>query len=205
MKLRAGFIYDGSHYWQESSVVTSNDVIRGKGGNDWIYGGGGNDSLYGDKGDDFLYGGSGDDKLYGGRGNDEMHGGSGNDIMRGGRGDDELSGWQGNDFLYGGKGADKLYGGSGNDTLTGGKGKDIFLFNAAQSNDHDTIKDFTRGEDKIGLRKLADKTFDFDDLTITNNAEGHAVVTGYGDDASITLEGVDASALTDADFDFLGG
>ncbi|WP_419906592.1 hypothetical protein [Hoeflea sp.] len=43
------------------------------------------------------------------------------------------------------------------------------------------------------------------DLTITNNAEGHAVVTGYGDDASITLEGVDASALTDADFDFLGG
>ena len=36
------------------------------------------------------------------------------------------------------------------------------------------------------------------DLTVTNNADGDAVVTDYGRDASITLEGVAAS-----DFDLL--
>ncbi len=44
----------------------------------------------------------------------------------------------------------------------------------------------------------------FDDLTITDNADGNAVVTGYGEDASVTLEGVSASELTESDFDFLG-
>ncbi|WP_246660647.1 hypothetical protein [Nitratireductor sp. XY-223] len=43
----------------------------------------------------------------------------------------------------------------------------------------------------------------FSDLTIADKAKGHAVITGYGDNAGITLEGVSASILTNADFDFI--
>ncbi|WP_136661282.1 calcium-binding protein, partial [Nitratireductor sp. XY-223] len=64
----------------------------------------------------------------------------------------------------------------------------------------DTIHDFEDGTDILVIKG----GLNFSGLTITNNADGDAVITGYGNNASITLEGVSASILTNADFDFLG-
>ncbi len=154
------------------------DIIDGKGGNDDLYGGGGNDALYGGGGNDILYGGDGDDTLYGNGGSDELHGGD------------------------------------GDDTLEGGAGRDVFRFDKDRDNGHDTIKDFLHlnrqglsrdyilnERDLIQIKGDAD--FTFNKLTITDNADGHAVIKGFDDDSSITVEGVSASELTAADFTFI--
>ncbi len=58
--------------------------------------------------------------------------------------------------------------------------------------------------DRIVIK--AGKAKSFSDLTIGENANGDAVITGYssGTGASVTLEGVTASELTESDFEFLG-
>ncbi len=58
-----------------------------------------------------------------------------------------------------------------------------------------------KGKDLIKIR--GGEATKFTDLTITNNAEGDAVITGYADDSSITLEGMAASELTESDFIFV--
>ncbi|WP_136661246.1 calcium-binding protein [Nitratireductor sp. XY-223] len=219
-------------------------TISGKKGDDWLVAGDGDDTLHGNKGDDRLYGGKGDDKLYGGDGNDylwshagddELYGGkgddilcgdSGNDVLRGGHGDDNLNAWTGDDVLYGGRGDDYIWGSFGDDTMTGGAGRDKFMFrttvNPFLGNEgDDIITDFEVGKDKLEFHYftlLGSKvgTTTFEDLTIKNNADGHAVITGYGDiseviggqfielRSSVTLEGVDASELTASDFIFVG-
>ena len=68
-----------------------------------------------------------------------------NDIMLGCCGNDSLVGAKGNDIILGGYGNDYLSGNQGNDLLIGGKGADIFVFDG--SFDHDTVRDFTPGED----------------------------------------------------------
>lgn len=91
------------------------------------------------------------------KGNDAKNsffGDRGNDTLWGRGGDDVLDGYTGNDRLVGGDGNDKLIGGSGKDRLTGGAGNDVFSFNVKQAKSRsnaDTITDFTKGEDKIGL------------------------------------------------------
>lgn len=70
---------------------------------------------------------------------------SGRFVLEGGAGDDNLSG---------GHGADVLIGGAGADVLAGGAGADRFVyFSAAESTgaNHDTLVDFTFGEDVIDL------------------------------------------------------
>ena len=162
----------------------------------------GDDTLDGSYGDDKLYGGDGDDTLRGNRGDDTLKGSHGNDRLHGGKGDDEL---------YGGRDDDTLIGGRGDDTLSGSWGADRFVFD--RNDGHDTITDF-------GSRKILDPSGNvigmahdvivikggkvFEDLTIKENANGDAVVTGYGEDVSITLEDVAASELTESDFEFLG-
>ncbi len=84
--------------------------------------------------------------LYGLDGNDTVSGGAGNDQLYG---DNAYLG-SGNDSLDGGSGNDQLMGGNGNDTLTGGTGSDVFILNYGASGS-DTILDFVRGEDLIGL------------------------------------------------------
>ncbi len=152
--------------------------------------------------DDSLKGGDGEDTLRGGRGNDTLHGGKGDDDLYGGKGDDTLDGNWGDDTLTGGK---------GNDTLTGSWGADRFVFRDGDG--HDTITDFwpTKVKDHSGKfvgwdhNKIVIKGGKaFSDLTIIENADGDAVITGYGTDSSITLEGVAASDVTESDFDFLG-
>ncbi len=119
----------------------------------------------------------------------------------------------GDDTMNGGVGDDTMDGSWGNDTLTGGAwDADTFVF-GGNSNGHDTITDFgsmniydinngniiETDRDKIEIRGGTT----FSDLTITNNAEGDAVITGYADDSSITLEDVSASELTESDFIFV--
>lgn len=122
----------------------ADDRILGLGGADTINGVGGADWIEGGSRGDNLKGGSGDDTVKGGNGGDIIHGGADNDLLKGGRGKDTLKGGDGDDLLKGGKGKDKLKGGADADT---------FAFTAKlKAANVDKIKDFTIGEDLIGLR-----------------------------------------------------
>ncbi|MBF2046882.1 MAG: M10 family metallopeptidase C-terminal domain-containing protein [Elainella sp. C42_A2020_010] len=71
----------------------------------------------------------------------------------GGAGNDILSGNQATNKLVGAWGADILIGLGGNDRLTGGIGADIFVFQSTKDG-IDTITDFARGQDKLGVSRL---------------------------------------------------
>jgi hypothetical protein len=118
--------------------------------------------------------------------------------------------------LTGGSGADKIFAGSGTDSLTGNGDADVFIFDSAlNSNGTNTITDFTDGSDKIALA-FDDSTSDSQGNTRTDGAtlsdadfnnyveswytdNGDTLITLTGGD-SITLIGVDASDITQADF-----
>jgi Ca2+-binding RTX toxin-like protein len=95
----------------------------------------------------------------------------GKDIIFGNKGDDIIVGGGNDDVLNGGKGDDIIFGGKGNDTLSGGAGNDIFVI--APNNGFDIIKDFHQG-DLLGL----DKSLQFKDLTLVNQAKGTLVKAG---------------------------
>ena len=185
-----------------------NDLVIAKGGDDTIYGGGGTDFLFGGGGNDTIYGGAEFDVISSGRGNDLIYGGEGHDYLNGGEGDDHiygggasdgLYGEAGSDTLYGGAGDDRLSGGTNNDTLTGGAGADTYLFET--ENGHDTITDFTNGEDLIDLREFTQIT-GFTDLTIDSDGDDVVIdLAGYSG-GSIRLTGVSISDLAAADFVF---
>nr|WP_322721323.1 Ig-like domain-containing protein [Nostoc sp. ChiQUE02]MDZ8234431.1 Ig-like domain-containing protein [Nostoc sp. ChiQUE02] len=124
----------------------------------------------GNNGDDLLDGGNGDDTLIGNGGNDILIGGNGVDI------------------LTGGSGNDRLIGDRGNDTVTGGEGADIFAI--ARNGGTDTFTDFSVGQgDKIGLSGLQ-----FSQLSFS----GEQIF--FGTTALATLNGVNTSSLTAANF-----
>ncbi|MBR6443284.1 MAG: hypothetical protein IKS46_06325, partial [Clostridia bacterium] len=91
--------------------------------------------------------GSGSYTVYAGNGT--LNGGEGDDRLYGGSGKDTLFGGAGNDKLYGGAGNDTLYGQRGDDELTGGAGNDTFVYYTGYG--HETITDYTEGEDTIKL------------------------------------------------------
>jgi YVTN family beta-propeller protein len=71
---------------------------------------------------------------------------------------DSLVGTSGNDIINGNGGNDRITGGLGADTLSGGSGKDTFAFNAISDStpsSHDTITDFSHGQDKIDFTNIA--------------------------------------------------
>ena len=71
---------------------------------------------------------------------------------------DTLVGTSGNDIIIGNGGNDKITGGGGAELLTGGSGKDTFIYNAAADStpaSHDTITDFTHGQDKFDFTNIA--------------------------------------------------
>ncbi|MBX2854878.1 MAG: cadherin-like domain-containing protein, partial [Rhodobacteraceae bacterium] len=178
---------------------SGDDEIRGGDGNDSLYGGGGADMIFGEGGDDLLLGVTGNDQLFGGAGNDRLFGRAENDSLDGGEGDDALTGNAGDDVMVGGAGRDVLLAGGGDDVMTGGTERDVFVFQNERGDD--VITDFEVGLDKISFR---DRTFgerevEFGDLEITQNGDD-AVITERG--LSITLNGVDAGALTESDFIF---
>lgn len=111
---------------------------------------------YGNNKDNILQGNEGKNVMFGFKGDDLIKGFGGRDGLVGNDGADRLFGMQGNDILRGDLGADELYGGAGNDR---------FVFRAVtdskvNASQRDTIKDFTRGADKIDLRQI-DASNDF--------------------------------------------
>ena len=117
----------------------------------------------------------------------------------------------------GGRGNDILSGGAGRDSLAGGRGADRFVFKAESG--VDVITDFNaRGGEVIDLvalnlggeaapgdgeENVVGPVFaDFKAARISENAEGHAVIT-LGEGHRITLIGVAGDDLTVANFAFV--
>ncbi|MGI9917915.1 tandem-95 repeat protein, partial [Vibrio owensii] len=109
---------------------------------------------------------------------------------------DTLYGQQGDDILFGHGGNDILVGGSGDDILIGGSGEDTFKFiddgTGIRDGEIDTIKDFTKGEDKIDISDLL-HTDDSDsiDSLLANNEIG---LEADGDNLILTISESDGSA-----------
>ena len=121
-----------------------------------------------------------------------------NDAINGQGGNDLLEGLSGDDLLRGGTGDDTLVGGFGLDTLVGGSGDDLFLFTPRSG--IDTIADFTKGEDLIGLSG----GLSFDDLTIIQGTGGSAnntLINIIGSNELLAiLSGVQADTIASTDF-----
>ena len=166
--------------WLNHAGSTGTDRPQGTAGNDRLQGQAGDDILSGRKGADILIGGRGADRLKGGRGDDTLRGGPGNDNLRGGRGDDILDG------------------GKGDDTLRGGPGRDRFVFRRPLFG-QDSVEDFTHGQDVL---RFSGQKLQRSDMRV-EQIGGNAVITVKADPtASVTLIGVDAGLLSDADFIF---
>ncbi|WP_230624584.1 tandem-95 repeat protein [Vibrio campbellii] len=109
---------------------------------------------------------------------------------------DMLYGEQGDDILFGHGGNDILVGGEGDDILIGGAGDDIFKLiddgSGIRDGEVDTIKDFTKGEDKIDISDLL-HTDDFDsiDTLLANNEIG---LEADGDNLILTISESDGSS-----------
>lgn len=126
-------------------------------------------------------------------------------VRVGTEGNDNLSGSSGNDTISGLGGDDRIGGATGNDTLTGGPGHDTFDFDLlfrSQPNEanHDTITDFTHGEDVIQLS--ADSFGDFTTVMSHATQVGDDTVLTWTPNDSLTLSHVQVSTLTPGDFLF---
>lgn len=186
--------------------LSGGDTLMGGGGMDHLDGGPGRDRLFGGDGADLLMGSfgadralgqAGADSLSGGRGPDSLKGGTGHDDLKGGMGRDRLGGGGGRDTLKGGPGDDRLVGGSQADLLEGNGGADSFVF--GRSHGHDTIRDFTPGQDDLDLAPLGLR---FQDLTLAAQNGGTLIRAPGSAMGSIWLEGVTPGALAVDDFLF---
>ena len=86
--------------------------------------------------------------------------------INGEKGSDILWAIEGDDTLNGGVGGDIMFGDKGNDTLTGGTGADIFEFVSSETNQTDTLQDYT-SEDKLKFYLARDEN-ELDDSNIIN-------------------------------------
>ncbi|MBC6436659.1 MAG: hypothetical protein GDA52_00660, partial [Rhodobacteraceae bacterium] len=177
-----------------SATLTAEDFIFAGDADDKAGARGKINELDGTDASDTLTGSSGRDSVDGGAGNDRLIGRADNDVINGGVGRDTLAGNRGDDTLDGGRYSDTLIGGHGDDVLTGGKWKDTFAFDTGHGDD--VITDF---EDGMDLIQITASDVGFDDLAIADEG-GDATITWAG--GSITLEGVDHTALTAEDFVF---
>ncbi|MEL6463145.1 MAG: calcium-binding protein, partial [Cyanobacteria bacterium J06621_15] len=149
--------------------TTEMDVIEVEGSAQLVFGGGSDDLIdasIGSEGGNWIYGGSGDDTLILGE----------------------------DDHYSGGKGDDKFFAMNGGDNIIhGGAGADQFWIATAELPDGiNTIKDFTSGEDVLGIAGLG---IGFEDVSITQQ----------GDNALIAASGTDLAILTDVAADSLSG
>ncbi|MGE8485443.1 MAG: VCBS domain-containing protein, partial [Pseudomonas sp.] len=87
---------------------------------------------------------------------------------------------------------------SADDNLTGSSGADTFVF--AQPIGNNQIYNFDAAADKIDLVGFTGIT-GFADLSITNDANGNALVS-ISTGQTVTLKGVDAASLSEANFQF---
>lgn len=116
--------------------------------------------------------------------------------INGGAGNDTLWAAEGDDNLNGGAGDDVLFGGNGNDTLTGGAGVDIFEFVSSETNQTDTIQDYT-SDDQLKFYLKQDES----ELTDINIFNGDLV---WGN-VTIDFAGVEVASLGDLNlvYDFI--
>ena len=125
-----------------------------------------------------------------------------------------LFGSRGGDTLLGGTGADRIHAGEGDDAITAGAGENVVttgggadtVIIAARGVERTTITDFTQGEDRVDLSVLGVTNIDqLRETAFALRQDGaDAVITTRwsGGIEEITLEGVNAAALTAADFTF---
>ncbi|MGL4960367.1 MAG: calcium-binding protein [Inquilinus sp.] len=202
-----------------------NDALFGDEGDDKLDAGDGNDFVHGGVGDDDILGGTGIDQLEGQRGSDSIDGGDGDDLIQGQAGDDlidggsdadRLDGGDGADTLTGGEGTDILIGGAGIDAIDGGAGADIlvgevqpatgtpplgqfaadgFIWAALDGADDDRILDFFPGVDVLALH-FCSEFATVQALLATIGGNAVLSVSRGGGVATLTLEGVAASAIT---------
>ena len=116
-----------------------------------------------------------------------LNGEEGNDILWAAKGDDTLNGGAGDDVLFGGE---------GNDSLIGGTGADIFEFVSSETNQTDTIQDYT-SEDKLKFYLKQDES----ELNDSNIVNGDLV---WGN-VTIDFAGVEVASLDDLNiiYDFI--
>ena len=150
-----------------------------------LLGDGANNIAFGLAGDDTIIGNVGNDTLSGNRNNDTLSGGVDNDLLFGGKGDDSLNGGEGNDTLVGGLGADILIGGPGRDVFVLGIGAGI-----------DTISEFQKGEDLIGLTR----GLTFNQLRVNPTQTAIAIEVASTGEVLATIPGIQIIALTATDF-----
>ncbi len=204
---------------------SSNEYIYGSEGNDSLFGGGGDDWLIGGDGADSLDGGAGYDtasynssrspvvidRLKPENNTADAKGdtfanieafqltSSFDDVFRGGSDAEAVYGGGGNDTLDGGDGDDRLDGEDDDDLLTGGAGNDTFAF-YGRSFGRDVVTDFVSG-DVIELSTSAFSSFA--DVQGQMSQVGSDTLIRFDDTATVTLAGVTASNLTNADFRFV--
>jgi Ca2+-binding RTX toxin-like protein len=227
------------------------DNLGGEGGKDTLYGGSGADTLNGGAGGDVMYGGADNDTYVFDHIDDfadeSALGSSGTDLIQSlvsvdltdtahVKGQIEKLTLQGSaaisgagnglaNVIIGNTGANVLDGRGGNDTLSGGSGADQFTFTtkANNANNHDTIKGFSHGVDKIALDNAIFDVFastgalsaanfatnapaDGNDYIIYNTTSGNLYYDADGNGAGVallvaTLDGV--PGLTQADISII--
>jgi Ca2+-binding RTX toxin-like protein len=217
----ASFTYVASDGALEAEARVSVDVVAeenpyegwwiGTESKDWMFGG-----LWSEN---QIFGAGGRDWIFGGFKADSLHGGDGRDRIYGLSGADDLAGQGGDDRLFGGRGEDTISGGAGDDHLWGGDDSDTFVFRDGDGKDR--IQDFEdggwhgggwgfghwfggwgqRASDVIALD--VDDVDSFDELMDLARHERGDVVFDFGDDDSLTLEGMRRHELEADDFVFV--
>ena len=124
-----------------------------------------------------------------GNGSNRVYAGSGDDTLILGK----------NDRLVGAGGADRFFTtNGGNNTMTGGEGADQFWIATAEIPESaNTITDFTKSEDVIGIAGLG---IGYGDISITPQ-ENDALISANNSDLGI-IQNVDANSLSESDFTF---
>jgi Ca2+-binding RTX toxin-like protein len=150
--------------------------------------------LLGDEANNTASGFAGDDIIIGNRGNDTLTGNKGNDIISGGAGNHQLFGGKGDDNLNGGEGDDTLVGGAGADLLISGAGRDVLVLAAGAGTD--TLIDFQKGQDLIGLRG----GLSFNQLRVTQGDFITTIEIARNGEVLASIPGISSSPLTASDF-----
>ncbi len=210
---------------------SGDDTIYGGGGSDKIFGGAGNDEIHGGQGRDILFGGRGDDSLTGGGEADVIYGGAGNDHifggydaiiyyiqsaestgfdsfplkavgnkLFGGSGNDQIEGGFLDDRIFGGRGRDVLIAGLGDDRMSGGRGADVFVFATDEYEGRNVITDFADGQDLI---RMSGDIFASITAVVASGRGGVNTTITLAGGTEIVLKGVDVSAISADDFDFV--
>jgi Ca2+-binding RTX toxin-like protein len=118
------------------------------------------------------------------------------DILSGRAGNDSMFGNDGNDVLYGGRDNDVLEGGTGEDMLFGNSSADIFYIDKIC--DHDVIRDYQRGVDKIDLTEF-NFTSGAQVLGLAVQRGGNVVIE-LSSDSTIEFWGTTIGNISAADF-----